>query len=1050
MPSSAAPKQQRSASSGRTKTRKTSGGSVVHFPGKPGREVNVTIGGQGRPFRYSTGDDGFDRAVYQGETVDEEGNDLSWKWTYRAPLPYVHARVIRRDGAERRIGTDYLISTGPDAPGIVSAPRVLVTDQDLTDGTWAIKLGVNLSSDRNIITAASTALRDVAYQDAHEREATPHPDATTSSGHLDLLVRECLPTGYLATPPHATVEEIRQAWRQIAEIITHRPKMALTLGASCGAPFVGPLRRYSHWWDLYGDPRKGKTTTMALGGAVWGKWATGRYVTPAWNASGQGPGRRLGMLGILPAWWDERGLNPISKPAWGELIYSTCQGASRLTAEYRGPGEQQTKSWTGILFSSGNDRLTDGITSGRFAGIPARVVELAAPFTGSAAEAKQLERLLTKCYGWLGPEILTTYAMPDVERLLTEAEEAVGVPPEGGTPGTIAEHLHLAVAGAKMADATLGTGDAVTSAAIKAAQEYLEEHGHEPEHDADRMLAALAESLVARRPAWPTAAEYAELGRAAGDDYGGRPDPARVQLVQHGYDRELFGVRSDDDAWLYVFPSTWRALAAELGIDSAVTCAELRRRELLHVPDSLRRQGKWSARPRIDGKTTLVYQVAMVGLELDGDEGQDPPAGDTPPPPPSAEPSPAPPAAPSGPCQRCQRQTAEWCGHGWIDGERLPCVCGCGTVTVVRSACGAPRLAHGLERAHEPVAAPAAPAPTVAPVPPPRRAGGGRTAKRQAALDAAKASLDAGEPLRLLRALETTHAPMRRGDDGRPHNPYWRPAQPGIVETAHVVKGWAWSRPYSGPVHVLDKSGAWVAAGSSVLVAHGQLENTGELDDATGLAGYCQVTVYPWTETDMPHPFGTPHESADWQPGGTVWVPAPTVALLRELADADRWPDATVLDSYTAPGVRINEWTKFVNELRAYAITKYGRGDEYDAVKTAYGQAMSLMIGRPKEDGVGWEWGCGVHRPDWTHAIRAQASAMLWRRADQCRQVAPELGPVALRNVDELVIPADALDIVTTTPPPGADKPAVVIDPDGIDLRSFKVKAVEDWTEEQA
>jgi hypothetical protein len=277
------------------------------------------------------------------------------------------------------------------------------------------------------------------------------------------------------------------------------------------------------------------------------------------------------------------------------------------------------------------------------------------------------------------------------------------------------------------------------------------------------------------------------------------------------------------------------------------------------------------------------------------------------------------------------------------------------------------------------------------------------------------------------------------------HAPYWRPEMPGMLQAAHIVKGWAWERPYDGPVTVLDKSGAWVAAASSVEVAHGKLEHTGALE-FEGHPGYYEITVYPWTEQGMPHPLGTPHASAKWQAGGTVWVPAPTVALLRDLAAAGRWPDVAVTDSYTSPGVRVNAWTKHVNALRAYAIETYGRDSEqYGAVKDGYGQAMSLMIGHPKDDGIGWEWKCGAQRPDWTHAFRAQGAAMIWRRADQCRQVAPELGPVALRNVDELVIPSSALEIVTTAVPPGASRPAVVIDPDGIDLRSFKVKGTEEW-----
>ena len=93
---------------------------------------------------------------------------------------------------------------------------------------------------------------------------------------------------------------------------------------------------------------------------------------------------------------------------------------------------------------------------------------------------------------------------------------------------------------------------------------------------------------------------------------------------------------------------------------------------------------------------------------------------------------------------------------------------------------------------------------------------------------------------------------------------------------------------------------------------------------------------------------------------------------------------------------------------------------------------------------LGREWSFGIQRPDWTHAIQAHAAAMLWRRADQCRQVAPDAAPVSLRHVDELVIPSAALETVTTTPPPGAARPAITIDPEGLDLRSFKVKAADE------
>lgn len=1039
------------------RSRTATGGKVVRLRQRPARYVNVTHGGDGKPYRYSTGqDDGFDRAVYQRcEITDPKTGDVSEAWTRRAPLPYVHARIVRRDGAERRIGTDYLISTAPDAPGVVNAPRVVVTDEDLTTGAWAVKLGANLSSDRNIISAAGTAARDVAYQDAPEREATPRPDAVTESGHLDLLVPECLPTGYLMTPSGVTPDAAQAIMVQVVEIIAQRPNLALTLGASCGAPFVGPLGRQSHWWDMYGDARRGKSTGLRLAAAVWGRFGKGAYVTPAWNATGQGPTRRLGELGILPACWDERGLSDRSPAAWGELIYSTCEGASRLSAEIKGSGSRQTRGWHGVLFSTGNHRLTDGITAGRFAGVPARVVELAAPLTGSKAEAERLDDLLRGCYGWLGPAVLGRYSLSDVRALLVLAERQVGSP-DGGVPGTIAEHLHMAVAGAMMADEIIGTGTMLTDAAVSAALAYLAEHGHEPEHDADRMLAALAESLVSRRPAWPSVSEYIELGESAADSFGGRPDPSRTPLAQHGYDRELYGVRSDDDVWLYVMPSAWRIISEDLGVDSSVACAELYRRELLHVSASLRKRGEWVTSPRIGGRKTPVYQVAQAGL-IQGDDERpaSPPPDDTPPPTPPA------PSASSTPCPACSA-AGEWCGMGWVAdaGERLPCVCGCGTVTFLRSACGAPRIAHGVDRAEKPAETPTAPTVPAPSAQPRKAARKGKAGKRAEVLAEAKAVLDEGgdveammKRLRLPDALEKSHAPMRRGDDGKMHYPYWRPELPGITDLVEIVDGWQWEREYDGPTVRLDKSGAWVAAASSVEVGFGALEHTGEIE-FEGRPGYYLVDIYPWAETGMPHPL----DLTEWgthQVGGQIWLPAPTVALLRDLVEEDRWPDVAVANSYTASsGVRLNEWTKHVNELRAYAIRKYGRaehggdGDRYEAVKRSYGQTMSMMLGTMKENGVGRRWKFGINRPDWTHMIQAHAAAMLWRRADQCRKAVPDLGPVALRSVDEMFIPAEALEILTTQIPAGRDRPIIKIDPEGIDLRSFKIKADDEQEQE--
>lgn len=426
-------------------------------------------------------------------------------------------------------------------------------------------------------------------------------------------------------------------------------------------------------------------------------------------------------------------------------------------------------------------------------------------------------------------------------------------------------------------------------------------------------------------------------------------------------------------------------------------------------------------------------------------------------------PAPAPPAPESG-CAVCPAPGPS-CGIGLVAETELPCVL-CGTPTLVRARCGAPR--HGQCRpgpAGPPVPVdgdppppparqprPARPTPPPAPTPecpdaaartaarPDRRPTASATRKdaQGSVVAEFRTALAEGRPLMFLSALEGAFEPRRRVD-GRMTRPFWRPELPGVTYAVHAVEAWGWQRPHEGPAVVLDRSAAFLSAASSVLVAHGALDHTGPLDSFDDRRpGYYQVQVHPWYETAMPHPLLHTHKR------DMAWVTAPTVALLRDLEREGRWPDATILDSYTADGVRIDGWARFVNTIRAEAITVYGRDSEqYAEVKDRYSMAFQLMLGSA-DNGGRRRWKCGAQRPDWTQTVRAQAAANLYRWADACRKVAPDAPPIALRNTDELVIPSAALDVVTTAARPGG-LPPLVIDPDGIKLGSFKVKHLDEW-----
>lgn len=309
--------------------------------------------------------------------------------------------------------------------------------------------------------------------------------------------------------------------------------------------------------------------------------------------------------------------------------------------------------------------------------------------------------------------------------------------------------------------------------------------------------------------------------------------------------------------------------------------------------------------------------------------------------------------------------------------------------------------------------------------------GAGADAKRAAALTAPQPRRedDAGGrdfgKLRLLAALEKDYPPKKRGDK---QWPWWRPRQPDCLELVQVVSSWSWSRPYPNETVTLDRSGAWISAASSVEVAHGGLEHTGPGEFA-GRPGFYLTPVYPWLEEALPHPLGRVAEGQE-----SMWVPAPRMTLLRDLAREGRWPDVVCLDSWTGEPVRLAKWATYVNGLRAEAIARHGRdSEEYDAVKVAFSQAIALMLGS-RRAGQPREWEKSpVQRTDWAMAVQDQGAVNLWRAGNKCLRAG--VPPVAMRNVDELVLPAWGLEKVTA-----GEKPAVALDPTGVRLGTFKVK----------
>lgn len=317
---------------------------------------------------------------------------------------------------------------------------------------------------------------------------------------------------------------------------------------------------------------------------------------------------------------------------------------------------------------------------------------------------------------------------------------------------------------------------------------------------------------------------------------------------------------------------------------------------------------------------------------------------------------------------------------------------------------------------------------------------------------------------RFLDDLTGAYAPKRR-TEGRLRTPWWQPPMPEITDLVQT-SGWSWSLPpipSTGHLAVLDRTAAFLSSLSSVQVAHGALVHTPDETTYRGLPGFYKVTAHPWQEYGTPHPLGAC--AREVETGTAVWVPHPRAQLLQQLADQGRYPDGFIVDAYTcgreketgkAREVRLDKWAGHLQTVRRAIIERHGRYDEsrengmtleYEAFKIGFSQAITLMKGT-KLAGQPRAWKPNVlqRRPDWGWAVEDLSACTLWRWCDDSRQVMtdlgrPELSPVAMRNVDELVVPLQALELLTTTPRSGGRRP-LTVSPAGIALGTFKVKVI--------
>ncbi|MFE5809446.1 DUF927 domain-containing protein [Streptomyces sp. NPDC056491] len=968
---------------------------------------------------------------------------------------------------------------------------VVVSEDDLDRGTWAGRVGQERPSGNDAKLAFALVIRQEARDRAPEVTAVPYMDG----GAMFFPEADTQNIGYRQLA--GTEEQARTAWETVLGHAVAHPKTLLALGAFMAGPLISPFGLVAHIVNLVGPGQRGKSTTQEGQAALFGRVEEG--ILRSWNSSAQGIPQILRRARFLPLALEENSAKGDGVAKTEQMMSSMVGGANRAMGSADGNGGVSLGRWRSVLSSSSNLSLR---RPGQSEDLASRLYELEAPFwpnifvdrDGQEVPAgtpkcmhlsKWVKRAAGNFHGWpfewaIQGNWFTAEGLEKLQDLHDAATQRIA-PKGGGIAGTVGEVHALWSVGAHLLGTVVG----------------IEGCGPIAEAEALRQLPA---ALISSASAALTPAEQLWEAITAAMAQGYRfPElnlsPDQADSSAHRL-REWMGEKGSDvhgfvaDNRLWFIPGKLREVAerAHLADTLHAGLAGMKDAGVLIPGDSTRLPAKPPRALRsVKGLGTRLYRFDLTEAGTafgKGDEPEGPEDG------PEAPRSlvcngynfgkpcglPLDPAGDDGTGRHatCVPAPAAWpagtigaqvAADALFDPEpaaevpapRPPEQVVPAPVAAVRQAVDVPAPSGDVPPSRPgrrtPSAAPAAPKLVIPEGPHSaflEAALGRKSVATQEQVEAlAERLLLLDEPeigktpqrLRLLAAMEGGRdfdgpfVARRGGKAAR-----WKPERPAIIDAARVMDGWSWElEDYDGDVVVMDRNGSWPTAVSSVRVVWGQMENTGAIEEVTGVPrpGYYKVRVWPWTEKDMPSPLG--NETV----GEERWITGTRMQLLVDLVSAGRWPDASASDSWTGDPVRLSAWAHFVGECRRYALETHGReSSAYDAVKEAFGQSMGLMYGSLSGAGAQTTrvWNCKTRRTDWVHAIKDQASATIWRTADKVRRLGDGMAPVALRNVDELVLPAGALEAATA-----GERPALRLDESGTTFGTWKIKGTENW-----
>lgn len=441
--------------------------SARQVPGKPSWRFH-----DGGIFRYVLRGAGENRKTVEEELID---------W-----CPKVVRYVVGKTVEGETIRTRYTVRVGDQE-------RTFSQD-DLRDGkAWDNFHQAAGQGDRQVCGALADIVR-LQGRDLGETLDCP----IWSGDQLVMPPADLMPDGYAKTSSGDP-----DGLSKLLGIAADNPKLALIMGFSFAAPYVAPLRRQAFVVHLNGTGGEGKTSGMWGAASLWGRPETEGSLIPSWNATMNGITGRLGRLAVLPAFLDDIHAAGFTPEKLNTTLFAITQGAGRLRADRNGE-ERKSRTWSGILFSSGNRSILGMLNS---AGeVARRVIEISGKITTTGAQADMVKDLAQEHFGTFEPVPIA--AMRDATAW-AERKLAPLLTTESGVNTGIMRCLALGVAGAWH----LG-GEELTMAARQAAEELLVSLVSEAAEAGATMgekLLEAARQLVVSSPNYPTRKDRAAI-----------------------------------------------------------------------------------------------------------------------------------------------------------------------------------------------------------------------------------------------------------------------------------------------------------------------------------------------------------------------------------------------------------------------------------------------------------------------------------------------------------------------------------------------------------